>query len=82
MSSSVDYLPEVCVWELTLRCNMRCLHCGSAAGKARADELTVRECLGVADQLLDLGCRQTTFIGGEVLLYRGWERVARPGIWC
>ena len=67
----------MCVWELTLRCNMRCIHCGSAAGKAREDELTVDECLMVADDLLSLGCRQVTFIGGEVFLYRGWERVAR-----
>jgi radical SAM protein with 4Fe4S-binding SPASM domain len=72
-----EYRPEVCVWELTLRCNMRCIHCGSSAGKARENELTVDECLGVADELLDLGCRQATFIGGEVFLYRGWEEVAR-----
>jgi len=72
-----DYLPRVCVWELTLRCNMRCLHCGSSAGRARPNELTVGECLRVADQLLELGCTQTTFIGGEVLLYKGWQRVAR-----
>jgi radical SAM protein with 4Fe4S-binding SPASM domain len=65
------------VWELTIRCNMRCLHCGSLAGRARADELSVEECLRVGDQLLELGCRQVTFIGGEVFLYPGWEKVAR-----
>jgi radical SAM protein with 4Fe4S-binding SPASM domain len=72
-----DYIPEYCVWELTLACNMRCLHCGSRAGRARANELTVDECLPVADELLALGCRQVTFIGGEVFLYEGWEKVAR-----
>ncbi len=72
-----EYVPEVCVWELTLKCNMRCMHCGSVAGKARKNELSVNECLKVADQLLDLGCRQVTFIGGEVFLYEGWEKVAR-----
>ena len=70
------YVPEVCVWEITLRCNMRCLHCGSSAGKARPNELTVEECLRVADELIELGCRQVTLIGGEVFLYRGWEQVA------
>ena len=69
--------PEHCVWELTLRCNMRCLHCGSAAGTARRDELGLPEALDVADQLLDLGCRHVTLIGGEVFLYDGWQRVAR-----
>jgi len=74
---STKYVPENAVWELTLRCNMRCLHCGSSAGRARANELTVEECLHVADELLGLGCRQITFIGGEIFLYRGWEKVAR-----
>jgi radical SAM protein with 4Fe4S-binding SPASM domain len=75
--NSTDYVPEHAVWELTLRCNMKCLHCGSSAGRARANELTVEECLHVADDLLRLGCRQITFIGGEIFLYRGWEKVAR-----
>ncbi len=71
------YIPEFCVWELTLKCNMRCLHCGSKAGKARENELTVDECMNVADQLIDIGCKQVTFIGGEVFLYTGWEKIAR-----
>ena len=77
--SSVDYeyVPEACVWELTLRCNMRCIHCGSSAGKSRQNELTIDECLKVADDLLDMGCQHVTFIGGEVFLYNGWEKVAR-----
>ncbi len=72
-----QYIPEACVWELTLRCNMRCIHCGSAAGKARTNELTIEECLDVADQLLSLGCERVTLIGGEVFLYKGWEKIAR-----
>jgi radical SAM protein with 4Fe4S-binding SPASM domain len=75
--NSTEYVPEYAVWELTLRCNMKCLHCGSSAGRARANELTVEECLRVADDLLMLGCRQITFIGGEIFLYQGWEKVAR-----
>jgi radical SAM protein with 4Fe4S-binding SPASM domain len=75
--NSTEYVPEYAVWELTLRCNMKCLHCGSSAGRARANELRVEECLHVADDLLRLGCRQVTFIGGEIFLYQGWEKVAR-----
>jgi radical SAM protein with 4Fe4S-binding SPASM domain len=73
----MEYIPEVCVWELTLQCNMHCIHCGSMAGKARENELTVDECLDTADELLKLGCRQVTFIGGEIFLYKGWEKIAR-----
>jgi len=56
---------------------LHCIHCGSSAGRARKDELTVDECLIIADDLLSLGCRQATLIGGEVFLYEGWDTVAR-----
>lgn len=71
------YIPEYCVWELTLQCNMNCLHCGSRAGKSRDNELSLNEALAVADQLTKLGCRRTTLIGGEVFLYKGWQEVAK-----
>ena len=29
-----------CVWELTLACCFGCRYCGSAGGRARADELS------------------------------------------
>jgi radical SAM protein with 4Fe4S-binding SPASM domain len=77
MMPSSEYVPEYAVWELTLRCNMRCLHCGSVAGKARKNELSIEECFRVADELLSLGCRKIAFIGGEIFYYRGWDKVAR-----
>jgi len=70
------YVPEVCVWELTLQCNMHCMHCGSLAGKKRENELTLTECLKAADELVELGCQRVTLIGGEVFLYPGWEEIA------
>ena len=72
-----EYVPVACVWELTLKCNMRCIHCGSTAGRPRDNELGIDECLKVADDLLEMGSRQITFIGGEVFLYPGWEKIAR-----
>lgn len=56
---------------------MKCMHCGSVAGTCRDDELTVDECLSVADQLIDLGCKHVSLIGGEVFLFKGWEEIAR-----
>lgn len=70
-------MPVACVWELTLKCNMRCIHCGSTAGRPRDNELSIDECLKVADDLLEMGSRQITFIGGEIFLYPGWEKIAR-----
>jgi radical SAM protein with 4Fe4S-binding SPASM domain len=71
------YELESCLWELTLQCNMHCMHCGSLAGRARSRELTLEECFAVADELAGLGCSELTLIGGEVFLYKGWERIAR-----
>ena len=36
-----------CVWELTLACCFGCRYCGSAGGRARADELSTAECLDI-----------------------------------
>ncbi len=74
---NASYSLDSCLWELTLHCNMNCLHCGSSAGQARKGELTLQECFRVADELLELGCKELTLIGGEVFLFKGWERIAR-----
>ena len=65
-----------CVWEITLACCFSCKYCGSSGGKARADELTTAECISVADQLADLGCRRVSLIGGEVFMRRDWHDIA------
>lgn len=56
---------------------MRCIHCGSSAGKERTDELSLAECMDVVKNLICLGCKNVTLIGGEIFLYKGWERIAR-----
>lgn len=65
-----------CVWELTLACCFGCRYCGSAGGRARADELSTAECMDAAEQLADLGCRRVSLIGGEVFLRRDWAQIA------
>lgn len=65
-----------CLWELTLRCNLNCMHCGSVAGSPRHEELTLNECLSIADEIIELECKELTFIGGEIFLYKGWEKIA------
>jgi len=52
------------------------MHCGSRAGKARLNELSVVECFSVADELVALGCKELTIIGGEVFLFREWDRLS------
>lgn len=72
--------PVYVVWELTLSCDHACLHCGSRAGKARPDELTVAECLPIVEQLAALGTEEVTFIGGEAYLAPGWLEVVRATV--
>ncbi len=74
--TSACYMLNGCNWELTLACTLRCMHCGSQAGRARDNELSLDECLAVADQLVALGCKECTMIGGEVFLYRGWQELS------
>ena len=60
--------PIYAVWETTMRCDHACSHCGSRAEVARPDELSTEELLGVADQLIRIGTREVTLIGGEAYL--------------
>ncbi|MBA3542772.1 MAG: heme biosynthesis protein, partial [Deltaproteobacteria bacterium] len=55
---SATAFPAYVVWELTLRCDHACTHCGSRAGVARDDELSTDEALGVVDQLAAMGARE------------------------
>lgn len=81
---AADPRPRMVVWELTLRCDLACAHCGSRAGKPRAAELTTDEGLDVIAQLAALGTREIAFIGGEAYLHPGWlafvRATARAGI--
>ena len=72
-----SWRPITCVWELTLACDARCLHCGSRAGKARKHELSTDEGLELIQQLAALGCEAVTLSGGEPLVRRDWPRLAR-----
>jgi radical SAM protein with 4Fe4S-binding SPASM domain len=70
------FRPLVCVWELTLECNCKCLHCGSAAGRARSGELDTSRALELIDELSELGCNSITLSGGEPLLRQDWRLLA------
>jgi radical SAM protein with 4Fe4S-binding SPASM domain len=80
------HVPVHVVWEITLACNLKCGHCGSRAGKRRANELSTSECLDVVRQLAAAGTREITLIGGEAYLRRDWleiaAEIARLGMHC
>lgn len=69
--------PRYVVWELTLKCDLACRHCGSRAGKARSEELTVDEARSVVADLAALGTQEIAFIGGEAYLHPDWLDIVR-----
>ena len=50
--------PVYAVWEVTLKCDLACRHCGSRAGHARPDELSTPEALDLVRQMAELRHRQ------------------------
>lgn len=65
------------VWEITLKCNLACQHCGSRAGKARTQELSTAEALGMVRQLAEVGIKEVTLIGGEAFLRPDWLEISK-----
>lgn len=72
-----DHRTTYAVWEITLKCNLACSHCGSRAGSERSDELSTEEALDLVRQLAEVGIREVTMIGGEAFLRRDWLEIAR-----
>ncbi|MEW5797001.1 MAG: radical SAM protein [Candidatus Zixiibacteriota bacterium] len=75
--SEIRFYPSYVVWEITFACNMRCIHCGTSAGKIRPDELTTAEALALIDELGGLDCEHLALSGGEPLLRDDWRELAR-----
>lgn len=69
--------PIYAVWELTMKCDQPCQHCGSRAGQARENELSTEEILEVAKGLVRLGTREVTVIGGEAYLRPDLHQIVR-----
>lgn len=69
--------PIYAVWELTLKCDLACAHCGSRAGRTRPDELDTAGCLDLVAQMAALGVLEVTVIGGEAYLRDDWLTIVR-----
>ena len=69
--------PDIVVWEITLKCNLKCLHCGSSAGEIRSDELTTEEAIDLCRGLSEIGFKGIALMGGEVFLRKDWKIIAK-----
>ena len=57
--------PVNVTWEISLRCNLRCVHCLSDSGESSHDELNHEESLDLIDQLTAMKVFQVNIGGGE-----------------
>lgn len=57
--------PICLTWEMTYGCNLRCVHCLSSSGKARADELTTAEAKALLDEFAAMKVFYINVGGGE-----------------
>lgn len=72
------YKLDAVVWELTLKCNLYCKHCGSLASyeSERQNELHLKESFRLIQDISDLGAKTITLSGGEPFLSPSWFAVA------
>jgi len=77
MKTKKKYIPEIGIFEITSRCNLKCLHCYSSSGKAKPNELTKEEALKVVEGLKEIESKEVCIIGGEPLLRKEWEIIAK-----
>jgi radical SAM protein with 4Fe4S-binding SPASM domain len=61
-----QHIPLKVLWELTYRCNERCVHCYIVPDPTR-EELSTEEAIRIIDELAEEGCLFLTFSGGEAL---------------
>ena len=66
-----------CVWEVTLKCNARCIHCGSSAGCKKNDEMSTQQMLNVCKQMNEANIKNVNLIGGELFLRKDWKEIVK-----
>jgi len=77
---SKDKRPVV-VWNVTGRCNLKCIHCyAHAKEKAFDDELTTDEGKALLDDLAQYGVPVILFSGGEPLMRKDLSELARYAV--
>ena len=65
-----SHYPLLCQWEITCRCNLRCVMCYTDCYNTPArikDELSTVDILRIMDEVAEAGCLELTLTGGEPL---------------
>ena len=73
---SEDKKPVI-VWNITSRCNLKCVHCYASAGGAKTKELSTKQGLNLISQLKDYGVPVILFSGGEPFMRQDLVRLVK-----
>lgn len=68
-------IPLHCLFELTYRCNLKCVHCYIAKNKQK--EIDKNSVFSILKQLKDAGCLYLTLSGGEIFLRKDFFAIAQ-----
>lgn len=73
--------PLYVVWETTLDCNAKCIHCYSDALFGRGPAYwSLEESLDLIDQIAEAGVLILALSGGEVLMRPDWENIVEHAV--
>lgn len=76
IKGSIDYyIPSSVLFEITTKCNLKCIHCLLAAGAPLEDELSAPQIISVLERLYELGVSTIELSGGELLTKEKWEKI-------
>jgi len=71
---SQKLIPLHCLFELTYKCNLKCIHCYIVKSKKR--ELNKLGVFKILEQLKKLGCLYLTLTGGEIFVRKDFFEIA------
>lgn len=78
--AAAEKIPLVGTFELTARCNLRCIHCylGPASSRtAQVRELSTTQIVGLLDEAISAGCLDVLLTGGDPLLRPDFPAIYR-----
>ncbi len=71
--------PRWIAWEITQRCNLRCIHCRTKADINKKDSLAFKEALRILDDISSYARPTVVLTGGEPLLRKDVFDIAKYG---
>jgi len=68
------------ILEVTLKCNLRCIHCYASAGEINVKEPSTADFIYIIDRLEEMGIKKLTFVGGEPTIRKDFYEILQYAI--